>query len=79
MSDPYFTRPATPAEIADPRLGACRRMRPGCAELGPWRPFYEGYVCGNCLSADQADVKAHRNPPGDMGVGTLFRKADDDE
>ena len=64
----------TPAMLADPSLGACRRMRPGCTELGPWRPFYRGYVCGTCLSADQADVRAHRSPPGDCGHGTLFRK-----
>ena len=67
----------TPEMIADPALGACRRMREGCGELGPWMPFYQGYVCAECLAADSADVLAHRNPPGDMGIGTLFRKADD--
>lgn len=74
MSDPYFTRPLTAAELADPSLGACRRMRPGCRELGPYKPFCQGYVCDFCLHLDSEDVKAHRNPPGDMGVGTLFRR-----
>jgi hypothetical protein len=48
--------------IADPNLGACARMREGCIELGPWRPFYQRYVCDACLSADQADVRAGRWP-----------------
>ena len=47
---------ATPEMIADPSLGACLAMREGCIELGPWRPFYQGYVCDPCLAADEADV-----------------------
>jgi hypothetical protein len=43
--------------LADPTLGACSRMREGCGELGRWRPFYQGYVCEECLGADQADVQ----------------------
>ena len=46
----------TPEMIADPTLGACKRMREGCIELGPWLPYYQGYVCGACLRADQAQV-----------------------
>jgi len=42
--------------IADPTLGACMRMRDGCIELGPWRSFYQGYVCEACLRADQAQL-----------------------
>lgn len=42
--------------IADPSLGACRRMRDGCIELGPYRPFYRGYVCDACLEADRAQL-----------------------
>lgn len=63
--------------MADPGMGACRRMREGCWELGAWWPFYQGYVCGACMSKDRADISAHINPPGDMGVGTLFRKVND--
>ena len=63
--------------LADPTLGACRRMREGCGELGPYRPFYQGYVCEGCLRRDSDDVKAHRNPPGDMGQGKLFKEASD--
>jgi hypothetical protein len=59
--------PTTPgptlAMLADPSLGACRAFRPGvCGELGPWRPFYQGYVCDPCLRADEADILAHRLP-----------------
>lgn len=68
----------TSAMLADPTLGACRRMREGCGELGPYRPFYQGYVCAECLDADGKDIKAHRNPPGDMGIGTLFKRSTDD-
>lgn len=64
--------------IADPSLGCCKRMRQGCGELGPWRPFYQGYVCEECLSADEADVRGHVNPPGDMGHGTLFKVSKDE-
>lgn len=46
----------TPQMIADPSLGACKRMREGCIELGPWRPFYQGYVCDACLRADRAQL-----------------------
>lgn len=63
----------TPAMIADPSLGACKRMRPGCAELGPWLPAYQGYVCGACLAADRACVQAGHLPadwPGARGGGT---------
>jgi hypothetical protein len=65
----------TAAMLADPSLGACSRMRPGCGELGPWRPFYRTYVCEECLTADQADVRAGRNPVGPLGA--LFKKAPD--
>lgn len=53
---PLRTVPATPEMIADPSLGACKRMRDGCGELGPWRPFYQGYVCDPCLNADRAQL-----------------------
>lgn len=52
----------TPEMIADPSLGACKRMREGCIELGPWMPFYRGFVCGACLRADQADIREGRWP-----------------
>lgn len=48
----------TPEMIADPAMGACKRMREGCIELGLWRPFYKGYVCDACMRADDADVSA---------------------
>ena len=48
--------------IADPSLGSCPRNREGCIDLGPWRPFYQGYVCEPCLKADQEDVRAGRWP-----------------
>ena len=54
--DGLRTVPATPEMIADPTLGACMRMRDGCIELGPWRSFYQGYVCEACLRADQAQL-----------------------
>ena len=38
---PEVSKP-TPGMLADPFLGACRRMREGCGELGPWMPFYQG-------------------------------------
>jgi hypothetical protein len=61
------------ARIADPSFGACRRMRPVvCGELGPWKPFYQGYVCDECITADRADVAAGRNPVGNGGRGKLF-------
>ena len=66
----------TPEMLADPALGACRRMRQGCGELGPYMPFYQGYVCKECLAADSDDVKNHRNPPGDGGYGKLFETED---
>lgn len=47
---------ATPEMIADPSLGACARMRDGCGELGPYRPFYKRYVCDECVQADAADL-----------------------
>lgn len=47
----------TPEMLADSSLGACKRMREGCGELGSWRPFYQGYVCEECITADQADVR----------------------
>jgi len=51
--------------LADPSLGACKRNRPGCTELGPWYPFYQGYVCDACLETDRADLLAHgRGEPG---------------
>jgi hypothetical protein len=53
--------------------GPCRRKRPGCSEAGIWKPFYLGYICPNCLELDGQDVLAGRNPPGDNGIGTLFR------
>ena len=62
--------------IADPGMGACRRMREGCWELGAWLPFYRGYVCGACVEADQADVGNGVNPPGDGGIGHLFGRGD---
>lgn len=52
----------TLAMIADPSLGACRRNREGCIELGLWRPFYAGHVCEACLRADQADIRAGHLP-----------------
>ena len=57
--------------------GFCRRRRPGCGEAGIWKPFYQGFIFENCLLLDQADVRAGRNPPGDGGVGTLFRQEDE--
>lgn len=57
----------TPEMIANPNLGACSRMREGCIELGPWRPFYQRYVCHACLRADQADVRDGRWPFGKDG------------
>jgi hypothetical protein len=51
--------------LADSSLGACRRNREGCIELGPWRPFYQGYVCDACLHADQDDLHAHGR--GELG------------
>lgn len=59
--------------------GICRRKRPGCMEAGLWKPFYQDFVCVSCLALDSADVRAGRNPPGDGGVGTLFRVATDEE
>lgn len=64
----------TPAMIADPSLGSCRRAREDCGELGPWRPFYQGYVCAECLHSDQEDVLANRNSPGDYSKGLLFQR-----
>jgi hypothetical protein len=61
----------------DLEAGLCRRRRPGCGEAGVWKPFYLGFVCVNCLTLDQEDVRAGRNPPGDGGVGKLFREAED--
>jgi hypothetical protein len=69
----------TPEMIADPALGTCKRMRPGCGELGEYKPFYQGYVCKECLAADSADVLADRNPPGNMGIGKLFRQGSEDD
>jgi hypothetical protein len=60
----------TPEMLADWSLGACSRVRDDCGELGPFRPFYQAYVCDSCLRKDQSDIQAHRSPPG------LFRKAD---
>ena len=48
--------------LGDPSLGACKRMREGCIELGPWKPFYSGYVCGACVQADQEDIGNGRWP-----------------
>lgn len=48
--------PATPEMIADPDLGSCHAGRDGCEELGPWRPFYQTYVCEVCLQLDQQDI-----------------------
>lgn len=73
---PSMSCPHWQVMIADPSLGACRRMREGCGELGPWRPFYQGYVCEECLRADQEDVRARRSPPGDMRIGTLFKRGE---
>jgi hypothetical protein len=66
----------TPEMIADPSLGACQRVREGCGELGPYKPFYTGYVCAECLEKDSADIMAHRNPPGNMGIGKLLREGE---
>jgi hypothetical protein len=63
--------------LVEQKAGQCRRKRPGCGEAGVWKPFYRGYVCVNCLTLDQADISASRNPPGDGGVGTLFRQAEE--
>jgi hypothetical protein len=63
----------TAAMLAGPSLGACSRMRPGCGELGPWWPFYQAYVCVECLAADRADVLVGRNPVGPLGP--LFKVA----
>jgi hypothetical protein len=57
--------------------GPCRRRRPGCAGVGFWKPFYRAFVCVSCLALDQRDVRQGDNPPGDDGVGTLFRQGDD--
>jgi hypothetical protein len=48
--------PPTPEMLADPTLGACCRMREGCGELGPYKPFYQSYICAECLKADQDDL-----------------------
>jgi hypothetical protein len=64
--------------LIEQHAGPCRRRRPGCGEAGIWKPFYLGYVCENCLTLDQRDIRARRNPPGDGGIGTLFRQADDE-
>ena len=58
----------TPEMLADPSLGACARMRKGCGELGPWRPFYQRYVCEECVTADQADV-GRGSLPWKHGIG----------
>jgi hypothetical protein len=63
--------------LIEQHAGPCRRRRPGCGEIGMWKPFYLGYVCVSCLALDQADVRAGRNPPGDNGIGTLFRQAEE--
>ena len=34
-------------------------MREGCGELGPYKPFYQSYICAECLKADRDDL--HRN------------------
>jgi len=62
--DAVIPEACTTEIIADPSLGCCSRMRDGCIELGPWLPFYQGYVCGRCLRADQADVRAGHWPFG---------------
>lgn len=56
LDDAVIPGHCTPEMIADPSLGACKRMREGCIELGPWLPFYQGYVCGACFRADQAQL-----------------------
>lgn len=61
MGPDRFDR-ATPEMIADPSLGMCSAMRPGCRELGPWLPFYRCHVCTSCLSKDEIDVMQHRRP-----------------
>jgi len=52
----------TPEMLADPALGACCRMREGCGELGPYRPFYQSYVCAECLQADVDDLARNEWP-----------------
>jgi hypothetical protein len=54
----------TPEMIADIELGACERNRPGCIELGAWKPFYKAYVCRACIHSDRADLDAGRWPFG---------------
>lgn len=58
---------ATPEMVANPSLGACKRMREGCIELGPWFPFYKGYVCGACMRADQRDLENGKWPFPETG------------
>lgn len=53
----------TPEMIADPALGACAAGRPGCIELGAWKPFYSAYVCRACIAADRACIAAEHLPP----------------
>lgn len=48
---------------------ACSRNRDGCDEQGPWRPFYQAFVCESCLRLDAADVQAGKAPPGLFQAG----------
>jgi hypothetical protein len=56
----------------------CKRARPGCQGRGEYLPFYDGYVCQACVTADQRDVergevpwpapgRMYRLAPGDLG------------
>lgn len=67
-----------PPEVRQaPKQLRCKRQRAGClgeVTAADWKPFYQDYVCSNCVALDAADVRRGINPPGDNGVGKLFGK-----
>lgn len=67
-----------PWPVLEPGAGKCCRRRHGCLIAGIWKPFYRDYVCAICLMLDQEDVLAGANPPGNGGVGYLFRRDEDE-